>query len=120
MEIDKNTLAAEFSECNRLYFNNALKAPKFKLFKNKKFYACFVPGFIEFNTNVEWTSENFRQLMVHEMIHMYISVNKMHKIFSHGFHFRWMMYKINKKYHLGIKVHPQINFKNKKKHRKKQ
>lgn len=120
MKIDINILKAEFLECNRLYFNNTLKTPKFKLFKSKRIYACFVPGVIEFNTNVEWTEENFRQLMVHEMIHMYISVNNIRMLFSHGFHFRWIMYKMNKKYHLGIKVHPQINFKNKKKHRKKQ
>lgn len=117
MKADFNTMPTVFRECNRKYFNRELPTPKFGLFNKKNTFAQF--GFkrdkkgkkypikwqkISFSDCYDFTEEQFRDIMVHEMIHYYIAINNIKDNNDHGRMFAKMMNELNEKYGLGVEI----------------
>ena len=103
-----------FSECNRMYFNGSLPTPKYGLINKLNTLARF-----EFNRNkkgkhpIKWQKiifsdcydfpeEDFREIMVHELIHYYIAWNGIKDNKDHGREFMRIANEINEKYGLNV------------------
>ena len=78
-EVTKEYIKEVFDECNEKYFNNELKNCTFSLFNTKR-----TKGFCYFKTvngkthgrigiakNVIWNEDTFKEMVIHEMIHLY-------------------------------------------------
>lgn len=121
-EITKEYIKEVFDECNRQYFDNQLKNCKFSVLRNgpktrilgrcntvRKNGKIF--GRIWIAKNVLWTEETFKEIVIHEMIHLYNEqIEGSHaSIFWHTWHFRRKMKGLNKKYGLHVRLcHPDI------------
>ena len=127
MNITKDTLKKLFKEYNKKYFNNELTVCAmhyynigdcFGRYISKKDKNGNVKGNIWITTNVDWTENTLKCVLIHEMIHHYIDTvekKKFDGLFGHGFFFRRKMNKINKKFGLNIKTFfSDIKLKNKK------
>lgn len=121
----KEELAKKYNEYNLLYFNGKMKKLtknnfflipknnsnfgkyKYKIQKNGK-----IKNQIWIGTNVEWDEESLREVLIHEMIHMY-NVTVEHSIFNgivgHGFAFKRQCRRLKKEF--GLKIHINPNFK---------
>ena len=103
-----------FRECNRKYFNGALPTPKFSLINKLNILARFEYNKdkkgkhpikwqeLKFSDCYDFPEEDFRELMVHELIHYYIAWNKIKDNGSHGKEFMRIANEINEKHGLNI------------------
>ena len=80
MTIDNFTLLAKFIEYNNAYFSGLLPIPQFKLMHGCQTLGYFSDQYDEYNNANEmiqmtdfydYTESQFRNVMVHEMIHYY-------------------------------------------------
>lgn len=110
MEVNKKILKALYREYNKLYFDNILspcdchyiKLDAFGRYTNQN-----GKGKIWITTDVDWTEETLRKVLVHEMIHHYVKTidgKNEYLFFRHGFKFRRQMKRINKEFGLGIEI----------------
>ena len=112
MTITKTEIREKFVYFNEKFFENKLAVPTI-CFKNNKDgvvgkFRCWKDECrIYINRCIEWTEKDLDDVIVHEMIHYYISkiLNK-NPLFSHGFLFRKIRRDIKKK---GLKVHIRYN-----------
>ena len=115
MIADWNTMPRMFNECNKLYFNRSLPEPKygiihktsilarFEFYRNKKNTKKTISyQTIKFSDCYDFTEEQFRNLMVHEMIHYYLAWNNIKEFKDHGKKFMAMASEINEKYNLNV------------------
>ena len=129
MIADYNTMPHMFWECNRLYFDNQLRTPKFDLLHSYRKLGKFEYRWGEQKKPVkkrhmvilmsdyfDFDEETFRNIMVHEMIHYYLYLNGESnystfrcflkffgfKCFDHGPKFMAMAQKLNEQYGLSI------------------
>jgi len=131
MIADYNTMPHMFWECNRRYFENKLRTPKFGLIHTyhklgkfeyrwgekkkplkKRHMMILMSDYFDFD------EETFRKIMVHEMIHYFLYLNDpcdcsvfqrflrffSFKDYSHGPEFKAMAQKLNDQYGLNITV----------------
>ena len=119
-KVTKEYIKEVFDECNRLYFDNQLKNCKFSVFKAayQSNGFCYhkeingkIHGRIGIANNTIWSEETFREVLIHEMIHLY---NKQvehvtSSYFWHNRHFRRKLKELNKKYNLHMTIcHPNL------------
>jgi predicted SprT family Zn-dependent metalloprotease len=114
MTANYETMLQMFKECNELYFNSSLPVPYLNTMNKLKTLARF-----EYNKNkngehpikwqeikisdcYEYTEEDFREMMVHEIIHYYIAWNGIKDNKEHGEEFMKIAKQINEKYNLNI------------------
>ena len=67
---------------------------------------------IGISRNVRWTDETLRDVLVHEMIHMYVTTvegKNIDGLLGHGRRFRKHMNYLNKHYGLNIKIHERFD-----------
>ncbi len=114
LHITLKFIKQEFIKYNKMYFENKLPMPQFwKMKPEQPFFAgCaelpnkkYAIGF-NYNKRIKWTEDLFKNVLLHEMIHLYIDVN--YKIgkwlpFHHCWPFWFVMKRLNKKYGLNIK-----------------
>lgn len=111
MKITKNILKEKFEEYNIKYFNSIL--PKCELSVCK--LQCFGQytrmktkrnrNRIWITTDVDWTEETFKDVLIHEMIHHYVTTvdgcelfdgYSWYGLFGHGKHFRKQVHRLKK------------------------
>ena len=102
-----------FSECNTKYFEDELPIPQFKVIHSYRTlgeYSTYpVPDghygdVIKISDNYDYTDNQLRDVMVHEMIHMYLMHFGIDRRCSHGKAFRQMMKDFNCRYGLNMSV----------------
>ena len=112
-KVTKEYIKEVFDECNRLYFDNQLKNCKFTTFRTQSRSKGFVNmknvkgkihGRMGIATNVLWTEDSFKEIVIHEMIHLYNEQieHKHCAIIGHSWHFRRKLKQLNKKH--GMKM----------------
>ena len=114
MIADYTTMPRMFRECNKKYFNGILPWPKFGLINKLNILARFEYNkdkkrkhpikwqSIKFSDCYDFTEDDFRELMVHELIHYYIAWNGIKDNKSHGREFMRIANELNEKYGLNI------------------
>lgn len=122
MEITQQLLNKKFKEYNKLYFDSLLKKPQLIICNSKHYVGCFncekvsikdkkrktlnSPK-IEISNYYNLLYEDFRDILVHEMIHYFIILkthdNKMkNDKYCHGAIFQKIANEFNNKYNLNI------------------
>lgn len=108
------TMSKMFKECNKKYFNDSLPLPylntmnklntlaRFEYNKDKNGTHPIKWQEIKFSDCYEYTEQDFREMMVHEMIHYYIAWNGIKDNKEHGDEFIKIATKLNEKYNLNI------------------
>ena len=136
MELTKELIKIRFDEYNRLYFNGKLGKCTFGFitsynegvgeFSSKQDDKGKKYGCIRMSKLVAWNEETLREVLLHEMIHMYnqtvelglASIWPFNGLFFHGFFFKRQCRRIKMEY--GIEVFSTIpitekfSYKNKK------
>lgn len=112
MKIDKFTLLAHFTECNKRYFGGILPTPQFKIRHSYfilGFFSCnydsnydMYNALLEISDRYDYTYEQFTNVLVHEMIHYYLAYTKEDVSIKHGTAFSNMAKKLNSEYCLNI------------------
>ena len=118
MIITVDILEEKFEEYNKLYFGGRLLWPDdFYLFKSFRVYGRFScsshsPGSRLRNVKIgismyyDWTEEQLRDVLVHEMLHYKLERSKNVEKKMHGPRFLKAAAEMNEKYGLNIEVHP--------------
>ena len=127
MELTKDILKYLYQECNELYFGGVLGACDFSLFsKNLTYLGWYcakedkhgkIKDKIWFGTGVYWNEEALRNIMVHEMVHMYVHRIEGHKhdgVLGHGWRFRRQARRLKKEHGIDVLRMPKLEFRNKK------
>ena len=105
MEITTRIIKERFIEYNERYFNNQLPMVDFRRHRT----SCPVARLntpnnghlsISFSTVYNWNDKLIRDTLIHEMIHLYLVVNKKEWIFDHGIPFFLIGLKFLFKYHI--------------------
>lgn len=122
----KTNLKEKFNEYNNLYFDNKLGKCKFYYFsKNTHFFGKYVDTInqkgeiinkIYIGQSTIWTEEKLKEILVHEMIHMYIRTvenKKFDGLLGHGNSFRKHCKRLKKNFGLIINIHPKFVYINK-------
>ena len=117
-ELSKDGIKERFDRYNNQYFGGVLGTCSFFWlnaepgFNGKYAEMCTSDGKVHsqigINRKIHWTEEGFRDLLVHEMIHMYVSTidGKKHDgLFGHGRHFRAQCKRLKAEFGLDIKAH---------------
>lgn len=114
MIADFKTMSKMFTECNKLYFNKSLPMPNFDTINKLNTLAKFLYNkdkkgkhpikwqIIKFSDCYDYTEQDFREMMVHEMIHYYIAWNGIKDNKDHGKEFMKIANELNEKYNLNI------------------
>jgi hypothetical protein len=126
MKITKEDLKARFDEYNRLYFGSALPRCEFSVTKlsclGRYMFSSGKNGKrkyrIRLTSDVNWTEETLRDVLIHEMIHHYVVAIdgckgidgfSWYSLFGHGKRFRRQVRRIKRKYGLKIHIHGDSN-----------
>lgn len=116
-ELTKADLKERFKKYNELYFDGKLGSCSFFWMpQNQGDYGAYIAqptknglkSKIGIARNTMWTEENLKELLVHEMIHMYITTveGRSHDgILGHGRRFRTHCKRLKNEFGLIIKVH---------------
>ena len=126
MKVTKWLLRKKFIEYNKLYFDDKLDCCQFSfLNKSNSAYGKYVrkktachkeESLISIGQCTIWNEESIREVLVHEMIHMYVeTVEKKHfdGLVGHGWRFRRQCRRIRRNYGLRVRVHPSFERLNK-------
>lgn len=114
MEITKTILEQKFNQYNELYFENKLTKPKFFFLNNKRNYGRTlfgsrngkIPTEIWISKTLNVNEEVLKNTLIHEMVHQYVYeklYGLKYQIITHGIKFRYLCWKLNKKYKIKIK-----------------
>lgn len=125
IELTKKDIKNRFDVYNSKYFNGKLGKCQFLwLLPNHCDYGAYnayekngeILNKIWIGRNTYWTEEKLRELLVHEMIHMYIRTIERKKIdglLGHGFRFRRQCRRLKRNYGLHIPIHSNFGYKKK-------
>jgi len=112
MVVSEFNLLAAFHCNNEKYFNSTLPIPKFKIshsYKTLGYFHCSIDDngeiyneVIEVSDCYDYTESQFRDIMIHEMIHYYLLYVGLDTECSHGKEFRKMANEFNTKYGFNI------------------
>lgn len=114
--ITKEDIRIRYKEYNRLYFGNQLKHCHFSvqkmwclgLYTHKKVDSNgIIEGHIWITNDVDWTEEDLREVIIHEMIHHYVKTidRKWGGLFGHGRLFRRQCKRLKQDFGLNILIH---------------
>lgn len=119
MKLTKGMLLDRFIEYKDLYFDGKLGRCEFSfLRKNDSAYGTYIRrktssgnenSVISMGRCIVWNEERLREILVHEMIHMYVeTVEKKHHdgLLGHGWRFRRQCRRIRRKHGLRVRAHP--------------
>lgn len=113
MELSEVYIMSLFSKYNIDYFQSELPFPEFKIIhsyrKIGEYRAYVIPDghygdVLSISDNYEYTESQLRDIIVHEMIHMYLMHFGIDKKCSHGKDFKNMMNDLNDRYGLRIRT----------------
>ncbi len=111
-------LGVLFNDFNEAYFGNILPMPSFRIMHSVNLlgYFSYVPGSMPGTTEViemsdfyDYTGDQLRDILVHEMIHYYLSYVGEEIQPTHGRAFMNMARRLNRTY--GMNVTPTIDLK---------
>lgn len=117
VELTKADIEERFDRYNKMYFGGKLgKCRFFWLTRTGGDYGCYTPqpsknGLISkigIGRNTIWTEDNLRELLVHEMVHMYIRTvegKRFDGLLGHGRRFRAHCRRLKKDYGIVIHIH---------------
>jgi len=117
MRITKEDIKVRFDEYNEKYFGGVLQPCKCHIAKEKSSaLGLYNPSFKNGKTighiwiayYVDWTEEDLRDTIVHEMIHHYTQTIEGHKggLFGHNWRFKRQCKRLKKEYGLNIYILP--------------
>lgn len=125
VKLIKEDLERRFDEYNAMYFDNKLPKCRITIKRDKKksvsYYSPYYAknGRICIDKNVDWTEEDLKLTLIHEMAHCYVDkvLDKSSAFFSHGITFRKVCGMIKKKHGIDVNLHalPYTEFKSNKK-----
>lgn len=105
-------ISIKFNIYNIDYFDGVLELPEFKIIHSKKILGCFTcmldfddslyNPLIEISDAYLYTEEQFRNLLLHEMIHYYLAYTQEDINVTHGKAFKKLAKRFNDKYGLNI------------------
>lgn len=108
MQIDTATMARWFDEFNRLYFSDRLPVPRFATGRSRHALGTMVTKTdrrllaitrksytIRLSNYYDMPEKEFQNVLLHEMIHLYIAAEGLKDTSSHGRLFRREMQRIN-------------------------
>ena len=110
-------LRCAFRDYNNCYFGGVLPMPEFEITDSFKFFGYFhsniynnttVNPLIQISGNWEYSESQFRDILVHEMIHYYLAYTGRDIVGSHGTEFMNMAYRLNHDY--GLNITETINY----------
>ena len=114
MIADFITMYDTFCECNEEYFDCELPIPELAQLHGPRTFGYFeytkggwfdkgvYSPIISMTDYYDFTPRQFRDIMVHEMIHFYLALNGKDRICHHGKQFKAMARQLNKTYRLHI------------------
>lgn len=112
MVIAEHNILGRFFTYNDEYFGGVLPFPKIKVkhsFRVLGYFSCeydeddeMFNQTIEISDNYDYTDEQFRDILVHEMIHYYLAYMGIDPQCNHGSEFRKMASEFNSKYGMNI------------------
>lgn len=104
MMVFESKLEYLFNIYNKQYFNGSLPTPSFRITHKKKEFGRFEcsVGWRKITNPVimvsdvyNYTDDQLRDIMLHEMIHYYLAYNRIDRIITHGKAFKNMMNDFN-------------------------
>lgn len=110
-------LRCAFRDYNNCYFGGVLPMPEFEITDSFKFFGYFhsniynnttVNPLIQISGNWEYSESQFRDILVHEMIHYYLAYTGRDIVGSHGTEFMNMAHRLNHDY--GLNITETINY----------
>jgi hypothetical protein len=113
MKVTIQELKAHFMNFNRMYFDNSLEMPEFWIMHSHRLlglFECFMTPYggenprIGVSDGYAFTFEELRDVLVHEMIHYYLTYTGEDKKVRHGKKFKRMAEELNEEYGLNIQV----------------
>lgn len=115
MKIIKEDIIARFDEYNKKYFDGVLQPCKCHVNKIRQsglglYNPIFKNGklicHIWISYYVDWTEENLREIIIHEMIHHYVRTIERHRggLFGHNWRFKRQCKRLKKQYGLNIHI----------------
>ena len=125
-EVDKKGLQERFDKYNQMYFGGKLGKCSFIWIPKGGYFGVYldcitkakkIQSKIGITRNVHWTEETLKEILVHEMVHMYIRTveGKRHDgIICHGRRFRAHCKRLKRDYGLNIKSYQEYEPINKK------
>ena len=114
MVANHDNMLLTFDTCNMEYFDGKLLFPQFELLHSYRtcgyfeytkggwFDKTLYDPTISITDYYDFTEKQFRDIMVHEMIHYYLAYLGVDRRCSHGKMFKEMAERLNKTYHLNI------------------
>lgn len=114
MVANYDNMLLTFDTCNMEYFEGKLLFPQFELLHSYRtcgyfeytkggwFDKTLYDPTISITDYYDFTEEQFRDIMVHEMIHYYLAYFGIDRRCKHGKMFKEMAERLNKTYHLNI------------------
>ena len=126
MKITKEDLKVRFDKYNHQYFNSVLPQCEFSVIKLSclgRYMSSFGKNGkrkyrIRLTSDVNWTEESLRNVLIHEMIHHYVVAIdgckgidgfSWYGLFGHGKRFRKQVRRINREHGLKIHIHGDSN-----------
>jgi hypothetical protein len=112
MIISEFNILAKFQSFNHSYFNDELPLPSFKIRHSYRILGQFICSIdeygniknvtIEISDSYDYTIEQFRDILMHEMIHYLLFFNGKDIKCTHGKEFKKMADNFNLKYNMNI------------------
>lgn len=112
MTIAEYNILGFFYTCNNDYFGGVLPFPFFKVrhsYRTLGYFSCeydedgcMFNQTIEVSDNYDYTESQFRDIVMHEMIHYYLAFIGKDTECTHGKEFKKMASEFNKKYGMNI------------------
>lgn len=106
----------KFKEFNELIFHGKLPIVPIKLNKTTRSLGqcCFYSNFrenkepigysLKFSENFDLAENVLEDIIIHEMIHLYLGVNNLQDTYHHGANFKKLMIEINARYHRNVTI----------------
>jgi len=117
MEIAEFNILAGFQCFNHDYFDDELPFLEFRIrhsYRTLGYFSCEYDEYgnmfnqaIEMSDNYDYTEKQFRDILVHEMIHYYLAYKGIDTRCRHGKEFKKMAREFNSKY--GMNISPTID-----------